>query len=165
MKVAPWGARVPAVTLLALLAAPVAPVQAQQEQSAVLGVVRTFFQGMKTKDTTLIRTTIDPTGRLLGIEAPRGEAPRVHATSMDDFLGVIAKAVDELDEVIYEPEVRIDGALATVWAAYDITIGGRFSHCGIDAFQLLKVGDAWKITQIADTRRPQGCTTPRAPRG
>lgn len=35
---------------------------------------------------------------------------------------------------------------------------GDFSHCGIDAFQLFKDDKGeWKITQIVDTRRKEGC--------
>ena len=59
---------------------------------------------------------------------------------------------------IWDPEVRIDGDLAQVWAYYTFHRNGAFSHCGVDAFMLLKVGGEWKITQLADSRRTTGCT-------
>ena len=37
------------------------------------------------------------------------------------------------------------------------------NHCGVDACMLLKVGGRWKITQVADTSRNQGCTHTEPP--
>jgi len=68
------------------------------------------------------------------------------------------------NEPIYDPEVRIDAKVATVWAWYDFLAGEKWSHCGIDAFQLAKLADGWKITQLVDTRYQTGCKTPAAPK-
>jgi hypothetical protein len=77
---------------------------------------------------------------------------------MDDFLANVARGTGEgANERIYAPEVRIDGNLATVWTFYTLHVGERFSHCGIDAFQLLKLPAGWKIVAVADTRRTTGC--------
>jgi len=54
--------------------------------------------------------------------------------------------------------LRIDGDVAQVWAYYTFHRNQQFSHCGVDAFMLLKVGTEWKITQLADSRRTEGCT-------
>jgi hypothetical protein len=62
------------------------------------------------------------------------------------------------NERIFDPEVRIDGDVAQVWAYYTFHRNKTFSHCGVDAFMLLKVGSEWKITQLADSRRTTGCT-------
>ncbi len=56
-----------------------------------------------------------------------------------------------------DPEVRIDGTLAQVWAFYTFRLNGTLSSCGTDAFMLLKVGPTWKITQVADTQRRENC--------
>ena len=39
----------------------------------------------------------------------------------------------------------VHGLIATVWAPYDFWIDGKLSHCGIDAFDLIKTEDGWKI--------------------
>ena len=62
------------------------------------------------------------------------------------------------NERIYDPEVKIDGTVAQVWAYYTFHRNDTFTHCGIDAFMLVKVGSTWKITQLADSRRTEGCT-------
>ena len=61
-------------------------------------------------------------------------------------------------ERTWNPEVRVRGTLATVWAAYDFHFGTQFSHCGVDAVQLLKVPSrGWQIVSIADTFERDGC--------
>ena len=39
-------------------------------------------------------------------------------------------------------------------------MGKRFSHCGVDAFQLVKTAAGWKIFQLSDTRRKEKCEIP-----
>ena len=43
------------------------------------------------------------------------------------------------------------------WAAYDFSFGTRHSHCGTDAFQLLRTVEGWKIVSLAVTYRTEGC--------
>jgi hypothetical protein len=64
--------------------------------------------------------------------------------------------------VIQDVEIRMDGSLATVWAYYDFFAGDRFSHCGYDAFQLLKSQSEWKVVGVADSRRTEGCRQKRS---
>ncbi|MEI2720897.1 MAG: hypothetical protein V9E87_12310 [Gemmatimonadales bacterium] len=63
-----------------------------------------------------------------------------------------------LDERIYDPEIRIDGGLATVWTFYAFFVGERLSHCGVDAFQLARTSEGWKIIALADSRQTTGCS-------
>ena len=58
-----------------------------------------------------------------------------------------------------EPTVRIRKSLATVWGAYDFTINGTFSHCGIDTVQLVKLEGQWKIVNFGWTVERTGCPT------
>jgi hypothetical protein len=48
----------------------------------------------------------------------------------------------------------VDGPFATYYADYEFWLGERRSHCGVDAFQLVKTDEAgWQIFILADTRR------------
>jgi hypothetical protein len=44
-----------------------------------------------------------------------------------------------------------------VWTYYEFWRGTELSHCGYDSINLVKLGDGWKVTQVADTRR-KDCT-------
>lgn len=140
------------------------PAQTEADSIAVVGVVTRVFDGMRTRDTALIRSAFATDARLVNISVRDG-VPTLSTITVDDFLRSIAGAPPEavLDERIYDPEVRIDGRLATVWTWYDLLIGPRWSHCGVDAFQMARLADGWKITQLADTRHREGCRTPAAP--
>lgn len=48
-------------------------------------------------------------------------------------------------ERMWDPEVRIRGRIAHVWTPYDFWTDGKFSHCGVDAFDLLRTDEGWKI--------------------
>ena len=89
--------------------------------------------------------------------AVRNGVPVVETTSIDDFVKAIGGAKVSLNERIWDSEVRVDGDLATVWTKYDFLRAGAFSHCGVDAFQLARTPEGWKIIQIADTHRQEGC--------
>jgi hypothetical protein len=128
------------------------------DREAILATVQKVFDAMRTRDTALLAQAFDTTARLAGV-SNRG-TPTLNLTSPAQFGAAIlrAPAGDVWNERIYEPEVKVDGPVAQVWAYYTFHRNATFSHCGVDAFMLLKVGGAWKITQLADSRRTEGCT-------
>lgn len=145
------------IVALAALGLPTV-VRAQDERAAVIATVQKVFDAMRTRDTALLFQAFDSTARLVGVS--RRGTPAITLTSPAQFAGSItrAKAGDVWNERMYDPDVKIDGDLATVWTYYTFHLNDKFSHCGIDAAILRKVGGAWKITQLADTQRSQGCT-------
>lgn len=145
------------LSLLALSFAPRARAQ-DAERSAVVATVQKVFDGMRTRDTLLIQQAFDTSARLLRVTG--GAAPALRGISPSRFAAIVrgAKEGDVWNERIYDPEVRVEGNIAQVWAYYTFHLNATFTSCGIDAFMLMKVGDSWKITQLADREREQGCT-------
>ncbi len=132
---------------------------AQSQDQAVVQVVVDLFDGMRERDEQKLRSVFVEGARLTGPATDEDGNPTLRVTPIEQFIEGILSAPPErfLDERIYNPEVRIDGNLATVWVEYDLYVGSEFSHCGVDAFQLAQMGEEWKIFQIADTRRREGC--------
>ena len=153
------------ITYVALLALTASPLAAQNaaEKEAVLKTVNQLFDGMRTHDSAMVRGAFAAEGRLLGINEKDGT---LRIITPEQFATAVGKAAGTVpwNEPIYDPEVRIDDKVATVWAWYDFLAGDKWSHCGIDAFQLAKLADGWKITQLIDTRYKTGCKTPAAPK-
>jgi hypothetical protein len=53
-----------------------------------------------------------------------------------------------------------------VWTPYDFHIDGEFSHCGIDAFNMVRTDEGWKIASIVWTVERTGCeNSPLGPPG
>jgi hypothetical protein len=141
-----------------------APAQSTPEAEAVMAPIRQLFDGMRRHDSAAVHDAFAPEGRLVSVDARSG-TPMLRVVLPAQFAAAVGRAQgDPWNEPIYDPEIRVDGGLATVWARYDFLLGSRWSHCGVDAFMLAKLGDGWRITQIADTRQTEGCTTPAAPR-
>jgi len=61
------------------------------------------------------------------------------------------------DERISFETIKIDGPLAIAWTPYKFYYEGKFSHCGVNSFQLVRVDNQWRIQYLIDTRRRQGC--------
>jgi hypothetical protein len=140
-----------------------ARVQAQDaERTAVLVTIQKVFDAMRTRDTILLKSAFDTTARLVGV---RARDSSIALTTVSQFGAALnrAPAGDVWTERIFDPEVRIDGDLAEVWAYYTFHRNKEFTHCGVDAFMLRKLGSQWKITQLADSRRTTGCTHTEPP--
>ncbi|MCB2046966.1 MAG: hypothetical protein KDE32_01920 [Novosphingobium sp.] len=43
------------------------------------------------------------------------------------------------------------GPIAQVWVPYRFSISGKLSHCGIDAFTVVKRDDRWRVASIVYT--------------
>lgn len=58
----------------------------------------------------------------------------------------------------FRPEVRVNGPLAVVWYPYDLYIDGKWSHCGVDVFTLIKNDGRWRIATMAwSAEQPPVC--------
>jgi hypothetical protein len=58
----------------------------------------------------------------------------------------------------FDPEIRISGPMAMVWLPYDLYLDGEWSHCGVDAFVLMKIEGVWKIASLSWTvEQPPAC--------
>ena len=147
-----------AVLLLAPAALP-AQATTSSDEREVLAVMEKVWQGMKTRDTVLLKSVFHPEARLFGIRSRRDGAEVTQATPASEFINFVGRAQGGAwIERTFNPEVRISGPLATIWAEYDFHLGTEFSHCGIDAFQLLKTSEGWRIVSVADTFVREGCT-------
>lgn len=146
-------------SVLALAAvAPPLRAQAPSDRDQVLGVIQTFFDAMRAKDTAGVRATFEPGARLVGMRVTAKGDTVVQSLSLDAWVGFIGRDKrPNWTERAWNPEVKINGSLATVWAEYDFHFGTTFSHCGVDAVQLLRTTSGWKIVSIADTYQPTGC--------
>lgn len=153
------------VRYLLLLAAPCAyPASAGTQQSDerdVVATVQKLFDAMRTRDTATMRSLFVRDARLFGMRMRQTGEVVLQSLTGDQFAAFVARDTRaSWIERAWNPEVRVRGTLATVWAEYDFHFGRQFSHCGVDSVQLLKVPDrGWQIVSIADTFETQGCPT------
>jgi hypothetical protein len=134
-----------------------APLSAQNDEAEVRAVIDRMFEALRQQDTTTMRSTFHPDFRL-AITATREGQPVIRQVTADQFLTSIGGATNKLDEQIADVEVRIHDNLATVWNRYNFYVDEVIDHCGEDAFMLVRTTEGWKILQVADTQRREGCS-------
>jgi hypothetical protein len=130
-------------------------------EAEVIAVAEALFSAMRTRDTTAIRALFVPEVQIVSLRAGRTSSAEPQGRSVSQFITSIARPGDELRERMWDPRVQMDGELATLWAPYDFHIGERFSHCGYDAFHLVRQGGEWRIAALTYTVQTTGCATGR----
>jgi Putative lumazine-binding len=133
-----------------------AQIPGQTPEAEVLAVVNALFDGMRGGDSAKVRPLFHAKARLISVDSRRPGA-RIEE-SLEGFVQSIGGPRAEVwDEQLSNVRTMIDGSLASVWADYKFYRGTTFSHCGVDHFLLVKEGSAWKIIELADTRRRENC--------
>jgi hypothetical protein len=123
--------------------------QSTSAEDSVKAAVNMLFTGMKTSNAEMIRRSFADSAILQTINKDAIQTDKV-----EGFASVIAKlAAGDADERIQFDVIRIDGPLAIVWAPYEFYYKGKYSHKGVDSFQLVRVNGVWKIQYLIDTRR------------
>ncbi len=135
----------------------------QNEQVAVMEPINNLFNGMNKGDSALVHKAFTDDVEMVTIGMDKEGKPVLRRGSLTGFLAAMGTPRKEVySEPIWDVKIDIDGNLAQVWAKYAFYIDKTFHHCGVDAFQLFKQPDGWKIFQLADTRQTADCTIPKA---
>jgi hypothetical protein len=132
---------------------------AGQDGAAARAAVDRMFEGMRTADSAMVRSTLATDVRFAILDAREG-APTIRVQNVDGWVRGIAGSGGAWNEQIYDVQVLVDGAMASIWAPYTFYLDGAISHCGINSIELLRDADGWKVTQISDTRSSEGCPDP-----
>jgi hypothetical protein len=140
------------------------PLNAQNtaEVEAVKAVVQRLFKGMELGDSAMVHSAFTAHPTMATVLRNKNNEPVLRQeSSLDEFLKAVGTPHKEVwYEDIWNVQVQLDGDLAQVWCDYAFFVDKTFSHCGVDAFQLHKGKDGWRIFQLADTRRKTGCEIP-----
>ncbi len=150
-----------ALLALVVTCAVAAPRQAAAQGSdsvAVHVTIGRMLEALRNKDAAGLRATFDSATRMTLLRPAPDGSTRVMVLSGEEFIKVATNPQGPaLDEPVRNMRMTIDGNLATVWAEYQVRINGKVSHCGYDAFHLARLGGQWKILNVSDTFRQQGC--------
>jgi len=69
-----------------------------------------------------------------------------------------AKPTSKVTERGFRPEVRVNGPVAMVWYPYDLYRDGKWSHCGVDLFTLIRTDGQWRIATMSwSAEQPPAC--------
>lgn len=149
-----------AVLLFCVFVPAMAQTDKKADEEAIKKTINLFFEGMQKGDTALMMRTITDSMGLQSIGKARTGETRVRKEMVNDFVVSITKRPPEiksLEERITFEAIHIDGSLAVAWTPYKFFINEKLNHCGANSFTLVKFKEEWKIVNIIDTRRREGC--------
>lgn len=131
---------------------------AQTTEDSIKASVNNLFAGMKNGDKALFLTAFSDSAIMQTITRNQQGKTIVRTESVSEFADFVGKLKkDSADERITFETIRVDGPLAIVWTPYNFYFNGKFSHCGVNSFHLVRFDGIWKIQYLIDTRRRQGC--------
>ena len=146
------------ITLL-LLFAGLAAFSQQSAEAEVKKTIEKFFDGFHKGDTLIIKATLhDKLIMQTAYKNKKGEDV-LNQDNPKKFLNAIATrpADQKWDERLQDFIIKVDGNMANAWTPYEFWFNGKFSHCGVNSFQLFNDAGTWKIIYLIDTRRRAGC--------
>ena len=129
------------------------------EKLKVREAVDTFFEGFHKGDTTLLKSVMMEKVLLQTAYKNKEGQDVLVSDEISKLINAITNRPPEQiwDERLLDYSIQIDGNMANAWTPYEFWFNGKFSHCGVNSFQLFKQGDQWKIIYLIDTRRRTGC--------
>ncbi len=140
--------------LLVVVLALTSTAQSQTTEDSVKATINRMFEGMKNADTVLLKSAYADDPILQTVATNKKKQVYIKSDKFKDFVKFIGdQKVGEADERIEFESIRIDGPLAMVWAPYQFYYKGKFHHCGVNSFQLVRLDNNWKIQYLIDTRR------------
>ena len=126
------------------------------ERADILAVLQAFFDGLA-GDPDLIANAVDPNITMESTDARSGTTVFGRST-LAGLLQRVETGEEVMTERMWDAEVRVAGAIATIWTPYDFYIGSEFSHRGIDVATLMRRDGGWKIINLNWTRDvPPNC--------
>ena len=129
------------------------------EKAEVKLAVDTFFDGFHKGDTIKMKSVMaDKILMQTTYRNKQGKAVLLTDDSKKFIKTISTRPADQKwDERLLGHEIKIDGNMAHVWIPYEFWFNGKFSHCGVNSFQLFNNGEQWKIIYLIDTRRKSTC--------
>jgi hypothetical protein len=86
-----------------------------------------------------------------------GVPAAVRSQADTTFIRSISTGTAALLERYWSPTVMVTGNVAQVWTPYDFHIDGKFSHCGIDSFSVLRTTEGWRLASATYTVQRKDC--------
>ncbi len=118
-----------------------------------------FFDAFHKQDTIALKSMVTDKVILQSISTNNEGKTILTEDDFNEFVKNIASIPKDktFEEKLLDFNIQVDGNMANAWTPYEFWYQGKFSHCGVNSFQLMKVDSKWKIIYLVDTRRKQGC--------
>ena len=119
---------------------------------AIDTVIKKYFVGINTQDTTLIKSMLAPAAEIKSVN----EVGEIQTLSHDEYIDMLLdQQKGDFEEKIGYRHIWHDQEFAQAWMKYEFQIDDYLVHCGIKNFLFTRVDGDWGIVQITDTKHRQ----------
>ncbi len=122
-------------------------------------VVDKLFENMAAHKPEEIVALHTADAQLVAIIKQADGTSRIQTLKTEQFSNSFAVKKAELKELMYDHKIDIHGDLALVSGRYVFFVDEKISHCGVNAFHLVRTGEGWRIGGASSTIDKNGCTT------
>jgi len=125
------------------------------DTKTAIAVADSVLVALSTGDNvTLKRLTID--SAIVGGAGLRNGVERLSVGSWARYTSRTGPS--DFTERGFGATARVQDRVAQVWVPYDLYIGKTWSHCGVDAFTLIKSDGRWRVASLIYTiEQPPAC--------
>ncbi|MEO8622755.1 MAG: hypothetical protein ABI625_16910 [bacterium] len=125
------------------------------EGKAVIAVADSVLAALSSGDNaTLARLTLD--SAVVGGVGMRNGVERASLRSWAVYIN--RKGPSDFTERGFDASARVQDHAAQVWMPYDLYVGDKWSHCGVDTFTLMKIEGRWRVAVLIYTiEQPPAC--------
>jgi hypothetical protein len=123
--------------------------QIKKDEDQIKAVILKTFSAMKSVDSVALKSCFTEKA-VLQISQIRPEGNIVREVPIANFVkNVMTRKAGDMDErVLSWGPILVDHEIATAWVPYEFYLNGKFTHKGVDAFILVKIGEEYKIQTL-----------------
>ena len=148
--------RVLAVAVACCILAQTVPAQTSgTDERAAIAVADSVLMALTSGDNAaLTRHTLD--SAIVGGIGMRNGVERMSLSSWRPYTSRTGPST--FTERGFDATARVQDRVAQVWVPYDLYIGDKWSHCGVDTFTMMKVDGRWRVASLIYTiEQPPAC--------
>lgn len=137
--------RLSSICVVLLLATGCATTSLSEEERSALDAVHAFFDVIASHDAEAGARLTLPEGVFVNVRVEDDRQVVKHFSNAE-WLAKQPSETRRLHEAFDgTPTVLVDGDAAVVWGRYVFDVDGERSHRGVDAFNLIRTDEGWKI--------------------
>jgi|TARA_B100001059_G_C17775781_1_gene551165 hypothetical protein len=129
------------------------------DEKLVRATAEQFFLAIETKDRALLKSIMVPGSLNISTQELQNDQAKITTLNYASMIDLLTGAGNEKKERAWDETILVQGHIAVYWAPYDFHVDQKFTHCGIDSFQLIKKEGRWLISNASWTRETLNCPT------
>lgn len=129
------------------------------EKESVKKVVEGFFEAFHKQDSMAMKSYVGENVVLQTTGRNKEGKTMFRSQPIEKLYESIVSIPDSIsfEERLTSWNVQVDRTMANAWVGYEFWLNDKFSHCGINSFQMVNFDGDWKIIYLIDTRGKADC--------